>query len=218
MANDFTSGYKKRKKTVSSSGYVSLDTALNSQNNISTDLTGTVVQRNINPPGPNRTVDPTISTDSKITIDSTDKNPDFLINKIEPGNGIGINIDVHPNGSKALKISSNIGSFVTYSQTFNVIGNINGDAQLVSNDTFLYAPTRKSSVKVYVNGDYNRVAIDETEVNTRPCFFKDSTGTIIRRTGEYQIGDKLYWNTLVATYPLDNIDKVVVEFTYENNL
>lgn len=73
---------------------------------------------------------------------------------------------------------------------------VNGD--LLTNDTFEFAPAAGSAAYITVNGRTTFPANGAAEVVNSAFYITDSTGAIVRTQGTYQVGDKFVWQGTIA--------------------
>jgi hypothetical protein len=73
---------------------------------------------------------------------------------------------------------------------------VNGD--LITNQTFEFAPAPGSAAYITVNGRTTFPANGAAEVSSSAFYITDSTGAIVRTQGTYAIGDRFVWQGSIA--------------------
>lgn len=97
--------------------------------------------------------------------------------------------------------------FVQYVTNVNVTVT---DGNLMTLETFSFLPLTNAHMWVNINGLDIFPANGTSEVSTSAFYITDSTNTIVRPKGTYQIGDVFRWNGSVANYQLDGFDTMKI--------
>jgi len=92
-------------------------------------------------------------------------------------------------------------------QTVTPLNTIN-NGDLFTNQTFLYQPLTSSYIFLAVNGMALFPANGQSQVAIQAWYATDSTGTIIRSQGTFQIGDLFHWTGSIAGWQIETTDNV----------
>ena len=97
--------------------------------------------------------------------------------------------------------------FVQYLQTVNATS---ADGDLFTTETFSFLPFTKGDMWISINGLAVYPANGATEQGISAFYITDSTNTIVRPKGTYQIGDLFHWNGSIANYQIEVDDDVKI--------
>jgi len=86
------------------------------------------------------------------------------------------------------------------------------DGDFITSDSFAFVPVTKSDMWITVNGLPIYPANGVTEVSTSAFYVTDSTGSIIRPKGTYQVGDMFKWNGSIANYQIETDDEIKIVY------
>lgn len=99
--------------------------------------------------------------------------------------------------------------FVQYVTTVNVT---TSDGNIITSETFSFAPKTQSDMFITINGAVIYPANGAAELSISAFYVTDSTGTIIRPKGTYQINDVFRWNGSVAGWQLEADDEIKIVY------
>jgi len=102
------------------------------------------------------------------------------------------------------------GGGLLYVQYVLNANNTSADGDLITSETFSFAPVATANIYITVNGVSIYPANGSTEAATSAFYITDQTGSIIRPKGTYQINDKFHWNGSVAQYELESDDQIKI--------
>jgi len=97
--------------------------------------------------------------------------------------------------------------FIQYVATIN---NTSNDGDVITPETFSFLPIANSDIYISVNGLQIYPANGSVEVATSAFYITDSTGTITRSKGTYQIYDIFKWNGSIANYQISGTDDIKI--------
>lgn len=82
------------------------------------------------------------------------------------------------------------------------------DGDIFTNSTFDLEPAAGSAVYVTINGRTTYPANGASELATTAFYITDSTGTIIRTQGTFQVGDRFRWQASIAGIEILSDDEI----------
>lgn len=97
-------------------------------------------------------------------------------------------------------------------QQLNVTSATTIDGSIITTDSFDFIPISGSHLYLTVNGLIIYPADGSIEVPTSAFYVTNSTGSVIRKKGTYQVNDVFRWNGSVAHYQLDTSDDIKLTY------
>jgi hypothetical protein len=110
---------------------------------------------------------------------------------------------------------SSSGGGILFVQPISSVNNTSLDGDLITSETFSFLPLPDSDMWITINGVAAYPANGSSEISTSLFYITDSTNSIVRPKGTYQIGDIFHWNGSLA-YELESDDEIKI--IYEINL
>ena len=104
---------------------------------------------------------------------------------------------------------TSIESATMFNQSMMALNTV-GDNALATNTAIAEEPSGR--VDVFVNG----LSIDLGF--TKDAYFSNDDGITAKAIGDEAVGDKLYWNSLIAGYPLESDDKIDFDYIISNSI